>query len=300
MITGYLHPQYVASLAEFGTPRQLPACGGWILERDIPGVPYRDAMGCYPLFVCEDWPRLCEDLLSLKGDLVSLALVTDPFGSQKIEQLRTIFDVCYKFKEHYVTDLTQPLEKSVRGGHRYNARKALKVVSIDRCDRPYEHLTEWITLYDHLISRHNISGLRVFSRESFLKLLWLPGLEMFIARQGDQIVGAQIWIVQKNVGYVHLTAMNSIGYDLSASYALRWAAMEFFADRLQWIDHGAGAGLSQTDNGLTMFKRGWATETRPVYFCGRVFDREKYDGLVNTCSNSDLLYFPAYRAGEFT
>lgn len=44
-ITGFLHPLYAASLAEFGTMRELPEGGGWILERKILGIPYRDAMG---------------------------------------------------------------------------------------------------------------------------------------------------------------------------------------------------------------------------------------------------------------
>lgn len=299
MITGYLHPQYVASLAEFGTPRKLPACGGWILERNIPGAPYHDAMGCYPLFACKDWTQLAEDLLALEGDLVSLALVTDPFGNFETEQLSAVFDVCFEFKNHYITDLSQPLEKSVRSSHRYNARKALKAISVDRCDEPQKYLSEWVTLYTYLTKRHNISGLRAFSEESFRQLLMLPGLEMFVASQNNEIIGAQIWVVQKNVGYVHLTAMNSTGYKLSASYALRWVAMEYFAGRLQWIDHGAGSGLHQTDDGLTIFKRGWATETWPVYFCGRILDRKKYNELARVSGNATSVYFPIYRAGEF-
>ena len=36
--SGYLHPNYAQSLAEFGKPRELTNCGGWILEREIPGL----------------------------------------------------------------------------------------------------------------------------------------------------------------------------------------------------------------------------------------------------------------------
>ncbi|HSS29061.1 MAG TPA: hypothetical protein VLL50_14020, partial [Usitatibacter sp.] len=63
---GYAHPGYAGSLAEFGTPRELPASGGWLLEREIPGGG-RDAMGCYPLLCCRDWRALREDLDSLEG-----------------------------------------------------------------------------------------------------------------------------------------------------------------------------------------------------------------------------------------
>jgi hypothetical protein len=60
--SGYMHPNYAHSLREFGEPRELPGSGGWILERIIPGTPYRDAMGCYPLFACNDWSKLANDL----------------------------------------------------------------------------------------------------------------------------------------------------------------------------------------------------------------------------------------------
>ena len=76
---GYAHPFYAASLAEFGAPLRLPRCGGWVLERSVPGGHARDAMGCYPLFVCQDWRALAADLDDLDGP-VSLSLVSDPFG----------------------------------------------------------------------------------------------------------------------------------------------------------------------------------------------------------------------------
>src|SRR5947209_826906 len=77
---GYAHPLYAQSLAEFGTPLELPGCGGWLLERPIRGADCRDAMGAYPLFACQDWSQFAADCEALRGRLVSLALVPDPFG----------------------------------------------------------------------------------------------------------------------------------------------------------------------------------------------------------------------------
>jgi hypothetical protein len=57
-MSGYLHPDYTLSLAEFGSPQELSQSKGWILRRQITGFPYQDAMGCYPLFTCENWSRL--------------------------------------------------------------------------------------------------------------------------------------------------------------------------------------------------------------------------------------------------
>src|SRR5438045_5100866 len=91
--TGYAHPQYAASLGEYGAPRLLPRSRGWILERPIPGTDVRDAMGCYPLFACQDWSGLSDDLaeISRERSLVSVVLVTDPFGEYHEADLHAAF-----------------------------------------------------------------------------------------------------------------------------------------------------------------------------------------------------------------
>ncbi len=43
---GYAHANYAVALREFGRPRELPASGGWLLERKIPNTEYSDLMGC--------------------------------------------------------------------------------------------------------------------------------------------------------------------------------------------------------------------------------------------------------------
>ena len=80
-MTGYLHPGYAESLAEFGKPHPLARCGGHLLARQIANSGCLDALGCYPLFCCQDWTRLREDLEELRGRMVSVALVTDPMGN---------------------------------------------------------------------------------------------------------------------------------------------------------------------------------------------------------------------------
>ena len=116
-LTGYLHPGYVQSLAEFGAPRELPHCGGWVLERQIPEFADYDAMGCYPLFVCQDWSQLHNDLEDLGTNLVSLALATDPFGTYNPAYLKQCFDVVVPFKEHFVINFYRPINEFVSGHH---------------------------------------------------------------------------------------------------------------------------------------------------------------------------------------
>jgi hypothetical protein len=166
-MTGYLHPQYAQSLAEFGTPIELANCGGWGLERQIQGFSHKDAMGCYPLFACRDWSQLHIDLDEICKDLVSFTVVTDPFGNYDLPYLQKCFHMVAPYKDHFVIDLDLPLNKIVSKSHRKTVNRAVKKVDVEFCPYPELFLEEWIDLFEHLISRHNISGIRAFSREAF-------------------------------------------------------------------------------------------------------------------------------------
>lgn len=300
-MNGYSHPAYAASLAEFGRPRALPRSGGWLLERTITDTPYRDAMGCYPLFACSDWSKLDLDLEELRGELVSVAIVADPFGEHDPEHLRKCFPTLVTpFKEHLVTDLSRSPESFVATQHRRKARKALEQLDVQHCEDATLSLDDWIELYANLIRRHGIRGLTAFSAESFKAQLAVPGISMFRATDGDESVGITLWYTDRDVAYYHLGAYSERGYESGASFALFWRALEYFSSQgLKWLNLGAGAGVSGSNDGLTRFKRGWSTGTRTAYFCGRVFDQSKYDEAVSARNITATDYFPAYRKGEF-
>src|SRR5215213_167111 len=302
-MNGYSHPGYAASLAEFGHPRALPRSSGWLLERPITHTPYRDAMGCYPLFACRDWSKLDLDLEELSAELVSVALVADPFGDYEAAYLRKCFPTLVTpFKEHLVTDLSHAPENFVAPQHRRKARKALERLDVERCEDATLFLNDWIELYANLIRRHGIRGLTAFSGGSFEAQLAVPGLSMFRAMCDDETVGMTLWYTGGKVAYYHLGAYSELGYKLEASFALFWRALEYFSSqRVKWLDLGAGAGLSDANraDGLTRFKRGWATGTRTAYFCGRIFDQSKYDEAMRARNITATDYFPAYRKGEF-
>lgn len=301
--TGYLHPLYCQSLSEFGTPRLLPESGGWILEREIPNSRQLDAMGCYPLFACHDWSRLSIDLENIGNSLVSLAVVTDPFGEYDPADLRNCFpDLAIPFKEHFVVDLSRAPDTFVHSHHQRNARKALREIRVAECGSPMAYLEEWATLYAALVEKHNITGIAAFSRESFAKHLRVPGIVALRAVHNDATVGMLLWYEQGNRAYYHLGAYSSRGYELGASFALFDYAIRYFAERgFAWLNLGAGAGVGTSgEQGLSRFKQGWSTGVRTAYFCGRIFDRQRYREILEPMALSATRYFPAYRLGEFS
>lgn len=295
---GYLSEAYAASLSEFGTPVHLPGSGGWLLARPIGDSGRRDAMGCYPLFLCEDWARLPDDLASLSGGLVSIVLVTDPFAAYRPETLEEAFpDLVRRFKRHYVLDLLVPLDRSVSRHHRYYGRKAAAEYGVEVCADPAAHLDEWHALYRQLIERHGIRGISAFSKESFRRQLQVPGVILFRATQEGETVGMQLWMVTGEHAYHHLSAYSEAGYRGRASYALLWYALNHLQERgCARVDLGGGAGLEDDpEDGLARFKRGWTQDHEVVHLCGRILDRAAYQELSSRVVNPAADFFPAYR-----
>ena len=302
-MTGYHHKKYADSLSEFGQPMKLKHSGGWILKRNITDTPFKDAMGCYPLFVCRDWSLLPHDMQELEDDVVALSIVADPFGNYNPVFLKEFFtDVCIQFKTHYVADLQKPVEKFASKHHLRSAKKALTDLEIHCAEKPGQLLDRWIELYANLIHKHHIKGIARFSAKAFRQQLNIPGTVVFQADDSKETVGMAIFYVQNDVVYYHLGAYNRKGYEMRASFGIFWQAIHYFAETgLRWLNLGGGAGLNENaDDGLSRFKRGWASETKAVYFCGRIFNKLKYSELVTRAGVPLSDYFPLYRQRGIT
>jgi hypothetical protein len=299
VVTGYAHPAYAAALVDLGVPRVLPRCRGSVIVRDVPAGSHRDAIGPYPIFSCGDWGGLEEDLRELGSELVAVALVADPFGGWSMDTLEQCFpDVLRPFKDHFVVELGRDPMQRVHPHHRRNAVRAQRELAVEEISDPVGFVDEWEALYANLVRRHEIRGAAAFSRASFAAQLAVPGLVALRAIRRGSTVGAALWYEQGDVAYYHLAAYDQEGYERGASFALFAYALERFADRgLAWVSLGAGAGVSSDiDDGLSRFKRGWSTGTRPAWFGGRVLQRAVYEQLAGPGEHS---WFPAYRKGEF-
>jgi hypothetical protein len=300
---GYHHRDYAISLSDFGDPVSLPRSGGWLLQRSIPGSSYQDAMGCYPLFACDNWNDLYQDLRELKDRWISAWLVTDPFADLDVRQLRAFFkDVCFLYKEHRVVDLSASRDIVVSKHHQRYARKALKHVDILIPESPRTCLEIWTELYGNLIRKHKIKGISRFSKRSFAQQLKVPGCVVFQAIYGERIVAMQIWYQYNDRAYYHLGASSDEGYRQHAAFGIFWKAIGYFQQQgLQWLNLGAGSGTrSKADNGLARFKNGWSNAVRPAYFCGIVMDPKRYNLLGRLQEKVSNQYFPAYREKEVT
>ena len=298
---GYAHKDYIFSLEEFGKPLFLPKSGGWILRRPVSESAFYDGMGGYPLFSCLQWENLAHDFKTLEHELVSLVLISDVFGAYTEQALKSVFnDLVLPFKTHFIVDLSKPLNDFILAHHRYYGRKAQKEMDIFPATDPQAWLNDWQILYNQLIERYKITGMSTFSPGAFQKQFRVPGLQVFIARSDDQVLGMQMWFVSDVKAYHHLSAYSKKGYQKRASYGLLWFALNYFQDKgLKYLDLGGVAGLNNKNDGLSKFKAGWSNEQRWVYLCGKIFDKKKYSELAAQNNSSESTYFPSYREGEF-
>jgi hypothetical protein len=298
---GYAHAAYASALGFIGSPIHLSRSDGWLLRRTIPRTGDSDAMGCYPVFCCRDWQRLRRDLDDLGQSLVSITLVSDPFAPVAPQQLAETFTVIRPLKRHYVVDLGTEPAAFVSRHHRYYARRGLAALTIERHPAPANAANAWTALYSQLVERKRLDGILKFSAESFARQLEVPGVVFFTASTADgEVVGADWYYLDGDVAYAHLAAFSDAGYRSNASYAMQWRAIEELRADARWLDLGGVPGLQEDDrHGLAFFKRGWATDTRVSFLCGRILDPQRYTVLRSSAPRA-AAYFPAYRAGEFS
>ena len=292
-MTGYGDPRYVGSLGHFGQPIDLPGSGGSLLRRTI-DAGRADAIGTYPFLVCRDWGALAADLGALANDLVSIVAVPDPLGEHTLADLEAAFpDLLVPYKRHYLVYLRS--KNSLGKHHRRNLRRAAELVEVERVVEPIAEQTTWCGLYANLIDRHHVEGIAHFSDQALVEQLSAGGLTMFCARQDGRAVGMALFYTAGDDVYYHLGAYNAAGYAAKASYALFDSAIKWFrAEGGRRLLLGSGAGLSSdATDGLSRFKRGWATDSMVGYLGGRIGDRGVYDALSEGFRGD---YFPAYRS----
>jgi hypothetical protein len=294
---GYADPCYAASLAEFGTIRRLPASGGAVVVRPLPTGGDADAIGPYPVFDCLDWSALATDVDGLRGELVSLVIVTDPFADDADAAVRAAgADLLRPYKPHFVVDLATPPDEIGRPSRRRTAERALDGLDVAATSGSAADPQEWVRLYEHVVRRHAVTGIAAFSATSLAAQLALPGAELLTARHRGELVAAQLCLRRGGVVHSHLAASSPEGYRLRAMHGLDLFALGHFAVSARWFDFGGGSG--GPDDGLADYKRSWSTGTRQTWLGGWVLDRAAYERAAGPAAIDTAGYFPRYRDGS--
>lgn len=297
-MSGYLAERYAVSLGYFGRPVRLHNSESWVLEREIKDSSCLDIAGCYPLMACKNWLGVEADIANLDDQYASFTMVADPLGSYSPDLLQSAFpDLCTVFKYHYIIDLQSDYTRTYSSTHKRNAKKARKSLSICREDTPVDVLDPWIEMYQNLVQRHQITGVSAFSSHAFFEQLQTSGIIVYTARMGAKLVGMILFYEMAGHVYYHLGAYLQEGYDNKASFGIFDEAIHDFSQAgYGFLNMGGGAGAEENaEDGLSRFKRGWASHSRPAYLCGKILNRSVYNTLVQKRGGVHSGFFPAYR-----
>jgi hypothetical protein len=295
-LTGYRHPTYAASFNTFGKPLYLPRTGGWLLARLVRDGLF-DLTGPYPLFLANDLSGISQDLAELveANSFVSVVFVLGPF-EEGVEEKLEGFDLVRRYKQHFVARLDRPWESIASAHHRRYVRKSLKHVSVQRVEDPAGYAVQFQKFYRELVERRHISGVAAFSVDVIRAHLSIPGTTVFEASDSGKPLGAAVWYEIDDVAYLHLHAQSEEGIQKHCGFALYSAAIQHFREKTEWISYGGAAGIEEDkENGLYRFKKGWATELRASWLCGKILDKDSYRKLSSRGSGPISPYFPVYR-----
>ncbi|HEY8611635.1 MAG TPA: GNAT family N-acetyltransferase [Roseomonas sp.] len=293
MIHPYAGMHYAGTMAHVGRPCWVEPWNTAMLLRDTP-CGALDAAGPYPLGVLGEEADLPAGMEVLRAaGAISVVVVADPFAAPAPDRLRQAFGTLRPFKTHFTVERAAG-SFAPNPHHRQHIRIAGRRCRV-RQVALRDHLEDWCRLYADLSRRHGITGLHAFPRASFAALAETEGLLALLAEStAGEAIAMHLWIDDGRVAYSHLAATNGEGYAAKAPYALHAAAIEHFAE-CEAIDLGGGAGLADlAEDGLALFKRGFANAARTVHLCGQILDEAAYARL--SAGRPAAGYFPAYRA----
>jgi hypothetical protein len=299
------HPYRTAAYGEtfrsaFALHRSRAAPVTWI-KRPIAGTDAFDFAGPYPCVAVFDYRALADDIAALQGtDGVSVVFVTNASDEAEVVRRLRGLTLCAPFKTHHLVRFDTPWRDYLSAHHLRELRSAWKERLTTRiCATTAAYASTFWPLYQVLIARHSIGGIPALSPDIVAAQCALPGMMAVEVLDGSDVIAASLWAHDGREAHIHLLAQTERAYALRASYLLYEAALDHFSGRVEQVNLGGGAGLSDdAEDGLSRFKRGWSNATAQTYLCGEILDQALYRSLSATHGTTASSFFPQYRTPE--
>jgi hypothetical protein len=298
-----MSPLYGHAFRHLGRIVTLPGSGLQLLERQIrPGL--SDLIGLYPYAMCHDFAALAgpEDQAALRATgAVALSFVADPFTTDTVRAALAHWDMCRRFKTHFMIDLASDWRAARSNSTRRNVRLGQKALTTENITiEAGAHAAEFWALYAPAMHRLGATGIQKMSSEMIADQLAVPGtfLTLTHARDSGTLTGAHISYIHDDHVCSHLLCRDSTKAAAHSSYVLYDAAAAH-AESLgcRWLNLGGPAGLDDDPaDGLYAFKQRWTPHRRETTLCGQVLNPEAYTALCAETDTQGSGFFPAYRA----
>ncbi len=287
-VTFYGSKLYLGHCSASAEVFDVPPWGIGVLARSVPGTARRDAAGAYPLTCLDDSADIARGLEMLRAaGFVSFVGVLDATCAPEIIAAR--FPVRRPFKLHFlVRDPKSAFRPSPQ--HRLHIKKARRCCSF-RVGPLRPWLSDWAELYRSTAAARGWTNVHRFPDEHWSDLAQATQVTAFRADIGDDLGAMSLFVHDGPRAFYHLGVSTAAGYQVHASYGLMAEAIEHYSE-LDLVDLGGSAGLSDAQDGLTQFKRGFANDRATAWLVGAILDDAAYRALSRATTSE---YFPAYR-----
>jgi transposase-like protein len=194
--------------------------------------------------------------------ITSVAVRTDPMWSPDARLLRAAFDVCLPFAECHLLDRER--DPHIRKRHRNRINQVLRIGEVHDIALA-DHLDRWLELYQSNVERRQLQD--PYPPTYFERLASLEGLRTVAVVIDGEVESIATWVAHQDTMYFHESASSPKGMAASAAHAAFAHVVETTMD-FPYVLMGPRAGVRATrEDGLDMFKRGFANTAAPSYLC---------------------------------
>ena len=160
-------------------------------------------------------------------------------------------------------------------------RKAEKAGCTFVVDEKYEHLKDFIRLYDSTMDKLSADGFYYFDDNYYKHLVeGIPNSFLGCVKDAEgKIISAAIFMFSGSIGHYHLSGSDRSQLSLSPNNMMLWEAAKELQKRGVKRFHLGGGTTGNEDDSLFLFKRRFSKDTCQFYIGKLVFNQNIYDAI---------------------
>ena len=184
-------------------------------------------------------------------------------------------------------DLNRPMDDvwqhEIHSKNRNMIRKAEKSNLRFAAEDGYEHLPDFVRLYDGTMDKLSADGFYYFNWNYYLRLKQnIPNSFLGCVFKDKTLVSAAIFMYEGPYGHYHLSGSDPTYLNLSPNNFLLWRAAAELQRRGVRQFHLGGGSNPDEDNSLFLFKRRFSQSTRQFYIGKLIFDEAVYSAVCSS------------------
>lgn len=184
-------------------------------------------------------------------------------------------------------DLDQTIDEvwsnEIHSKNRNVIRKAEKAGCTFVMDDKYEHLDDFIRLYDSTMDKLSADGFYYFDNDYYKHLVeGIPNSFLGCVKDAEgKIISSAIFMYNGTYGHYHLSGSDKTRLRLSPNNLMLWEAAKELQKRGVKRFHLGGGTTGNDDDSLFLFKRRFSKDTCQFYIGKLVFNQDIYNSICS-------------------